>query len=360
MIPKLNVDFPVSRVFKSFYPWIKSERYDVGDGNRFYVNHARTGLRIALSALNLPKGSRVGVSMYNCYTVMNSVKAAGLEIEFLELTDNLLLDVDFLKNKKSILSAVIVTHFYGIANDVDMIRQVLPDIPIIEDCAHSYGASFNDGVEIGAKGDFAVFSVGLGKFPSIGDGGILCVNNNRYRQRVEAACEKLPSLSFRKELSMILKSHLLYLAYRPFVYGLLLPLKKRQQKKGTNRGIYRHFEAKMPKYVRYLFEKDKNKLETLKNKQLACHRRISLEIGEIKGVYLPKYDYNRGNGFLFPIIVEDVMFLENCNYIKHYEKTSHFSKSIDWASEFGYKNNCPNSEKISKKTVILPCNYKLL
>lgn len=358
MIPKLNIDFPVSMVFKSFYPWIKGERYEVCDGDRFYINHARTGLRIALSSLNLPKGSRVGVSMYNCFTVMNSVRAAGFEIEFLELTDDLLLDIEFLKNKKEVLSAVIVTHFYGIANDVDKIRETLPNIPIIEDCAHSYGASFSDGNDIGTKGDFAVFSVGLGKFPSIGDGGIMVVNNNHYSERVKAACEKLPSLSFRKELSMILKSHLLYLAYRPFVYGLLLPLKKRQQKKGIDRGMYRHIEAKMPRYVRYLFENDMDNLLLLKNIQLnnvVCLKKV---LQKVNGVCVPMLDVNHINGFLFPIIVDDKSLLSGAPFLSDLEKTSHFESSVIWAKQFGYADDCPNAEKIAKHIVVLPTYTK--
>lgn len=358
MIPKLNIDFPLSRVFKSFYPWIKGKHYDVCAGNSFYVNHARTGLRIALSSLNLPKGSRVGVSMYNCFTVMNAVRAAGLEVEFLELTDDLLLDIEFLEKKKSVLSAIIVTHFYGIANDVDKIRQVLPNIPIIEDCAHSFGASFEDGEEIGTKGDFAVFSVGLGKFPSIGDGGIMVVNNNYYSERVKAACEKLHSSSFLQESSMILKSHLLYLAYRPFIYGLLLPMKKHQQKKGTNREMYQHLEAKMPRYVRYLFENDTDNLLHLKNKQLNNVEYLKKALQKVNGVYVPILDINHINGFLFPVLVKDKSFLSKESSLSGFEKASHFENSVIWAKEFGYTDDCPNAGKIAKHIVVLPTYWK--
>lgn len=355
MIPKLNIYFPLRRVVKSFKPWIKGFEYNSCEGNVFYVNHARTGLRIALTALNLPQGSKIGVSMYNCLTVFTAIRCAGYEPEFLDINDDLLLDIEDLKKKKNNIAALIVTHFFGIVNDIDAVKNIVPDMPIIEDCAHAYGSKNIDGTDVGTKGVFSVFSIGLGKFPSIGDGGILRVNNASFMQMVTTQVEKLKNYSFHEEVVMIIKSHIKHIAYRPFVYGLLLPIKKKQQDKGALNEMYQHKEAKMPRSVRYLYEISKEDLYNQKQEQLRIHKKIRSKIAYIDGVYLPKYDYNICNGFLFPFLIDDANALNKCEYFKDFEKTSHFAKSIEWAKSIGYINNCPNAEIIAEKNVVLSC-----
>lgn len=359
MIPKLNIDFSLSKTLESFVPWVRGQVYPICADNAFFLNHARTGLRIALSSLNIPVGSRIGVSMYNCLTVMNAVRVAGFEIDFLDITNDLKLDLDDLKRKSRNLSAIIVTHFYGIANDIEAIKSIAQNIPIIEDCAHAYGSLNEDGTLVGAKGDFAVFSTGLGKFPSIGDGGILIVNNKSYLNSVSNIVTSLCRYGFVDELVMIIKGFAKHIAYRPFIYSVLLPFKKKKQECGSFTEMYQHTEAIMPRYVYYHFDKELSKTDDRKKAQQEISYRLTNLLSDVEGVYVPKYDNKLRNGFLFPIIVEREDRLIENKSLSRFEITGHFAKSVIWAKQFGYKGDCQNAEKVAKKIIVLACNYYL-
>ena len=161
MKPRLDVHFScrMKRVFLFGRPYLPVE-------NEFLLNHARSGILLALQALKLAPQSKVGVMAYNCHTVFNAVAQADCIPVFLDVTDGMTIDVEDLNKKVSGLSALVVTHLFGIQNDVALIRTKYPHLPIIEDCAHAYGIT-------DIQGDFAVFSIGQGKLPSLGDGGIL-------------------------------------------------------------------------------------------------------------------------------------------------------------------------------------------
>ena len=113
------------------------------NGRIFYVNHGRTGIRLALSALELPEGSRVGVQVFNCHTVFNAIKTAGYNPVFIDITDQFQIDIDDLKKKSNKIDALIITHLFGIPADIDKVYDILSDIPVIEDCAHSFLSKYH-------------------------------------------------------------------------------------------------------------------------------------------------------------------------------------------------------------------------
>ena len=85
IIPRLNYQWTWSDFIQSVIALFSSKISDntllklLDVEQLFYTNHARTALRIALSSLGLPKGSRVGVFIYNCHTVPAAVIKAGYE-----------------------------------------------------------------------------------------------------------------------------------------------------------------------------------------------------------------------------------------------------------------------------------------
>lgn len=64
------------------------------------------------------------------------------------------------------------------------------------------------------------------------------------------------------------------------------------------------------------------------------------------------------NCFMLPIYLENRdNFIEYCAE-NGVEAGKHFSKSIQWAKEFGYETGtCPNAERIAEKVVTLPVHY---
>ena len=130
MKPRLDIQFPLKRQWQYWF----GEEYKPKDGE-YLVNHARTGIVMALRA-TLPKGGRVGVVAYNCHTVANAVVNAGCNPFFVDVTEDLRIDVESVPVD---LDAIVVTNLFGIRNDIAAIRKRLPKAIIIVDNAHGYG-----------------------------------------------------------------------------------------------------------------------------------------------------------------------------------------------------------------------------
>jgi dTDP-4-amino-4,6-dideoxygalactose transaminase len=87
--------------------------------------------------------------------------------------------------------AVVVIHYGGIACDMARIQQIADrhDLVVIEDAAHSIGASL-DGRPLGSFGDTATVSFHETKNVQCGEGGALLVNDPRLVARAEVIQEK--------------------------------------------------------------------------------------------------------------------------------------------------------------------------
>ena len=72
--------------------------------------------------------------------------------------------------------AVVIVHFGGFAVDVESIRKALPDrVTIIEDAAHSLGARYSNGHNVGSSGNPTCFSFYANKNLSTAEGGAIAL-----------------------------------------------------------------------------------------------------------------------------------------------------------------------------------------
>ena len=156
MIPRLNISFSLNNQCTFCF----GKSYLTQNG-KYLLNQARSGVVMALYAA-LPNGGRVGVVAYNCHTVANAVVEAGCTPVFVDVTEDLHMDVQHLAGLQ--LDAIVLTNLFGIHNDIGAIRAAQPNAIIIVDNAHGYG--------LPAEGDFTVYSINQGKFPALGEGGI--------------------------------------------------------------------------------------------------------------------------------------------------------------------------------------------
>ena len=312
MIPRLQISFPLcySKEYWLGKPYFAAE-------NEFLLNHARSGILLALKAVDLPTEAGVGVMIFNCHTVVNAVAQAGFRPVFLDVTDELRLDLKDLARKADGLAALVVTHLFGILNDVKAIRLRYPNMIIIEDCAHAYGIK-----ELNS--DFAVFSIGQGKNPSIGDGGILKVLNNRYLQKTEDIFNMLPEYTWGQRMKLFFKLFGKAMLYRPWVYGwLTLPLKRKCPVQSGKELI---IQRKMCRGIRNIYKIEKERV---------IPRDAFMQVIYCDNPEEEKESYKR-NGI---------------------DTDTHFGHSIQWAREFGYEfGDCPNAEKLVNHLLMVP-NY---
>lgn len=80
--------------------------------------------------------------------------------------------------------AIMVTHLFGLPCEMGPIMELAGarGIPVIEDCAQAFGASYR-GKAIGTIGDIGCFSLQQGKHITTGEGGIVVSNNDEYARR---------------------------------------------------------------------------------------------------------------------------------------------------------------------------------
>ncbi|MCR9246792.1 MAG: DegT/DnrJ/EryC1/StrS family aminotransferase [bacterium] len=87
--------------------------------------------------------------------------------------------------------AIIVTHLFGLPCEFDAILALAKehDLPIIEDCAQAYGATWR-GQKVGTFGTLAAFSLQQGKHITTGEGGIATTNDPILARRLFLAVNK--------------------------------------------------------------------------------------------------------------------------------------------------------------------------
>lgn len=323
----------------------------------YLVNHNRSGLLLALKAIQLPEGSWVGVMAYNCHTVMNAVEDAGYKVRFLDVTKGLVLDLDDLRKKKDGISAIIVSHLFGIANDIGAVKEICPDVPIIEDCAHAFGMK-----QCGNKGDFAVFSIGAGKFPSIGEGGVLKVNTEEYRPAIDYLYSEIQQYSWQQERKLYGKLLLLHWLYKPCVYSFLtLPLLKRNNNKIAS-AKERINVRKMSKGISSVYNAVLPYMEQNKRQQQVMTEYLIGYFKNHKGVRAVCNHPVESNCFMFPLYCDDPVEIKR--ELKHHgiEAETHFRHCLIWGKEYGYQeSDCPQAEDLTHHLLMLPTykNYKL-
>lgn len=358
MIPRLDYTFNFSdfrNSLKGISQAITSDFLSTVFPNKkiLFSNHARTSLRIALSALELPKGSYIGVQAFNCITVFDAIRNAGHIPLFIDINENFMLDISDLSNKQANIKALIITHIFGLSQPILEIKKTVNQIPIIEDCAHSFLSEY-EGKKTGLLSDISIFSFGMGKFPSIGDGGFMVVNNEKYFTKVDKLHSNLSTVSTSSELKSIIGKLIISTLANPIIYSIFtFPFLKKADKKSDFRKQHKHIESSPLKNNVHQFRCKIGLIEKLLQLQQKNAKEI-VDILKIKAIHCPTITDN-WNGFMLPLIVSDRDTILK-NYIKFgVEVGKHFSSSIDWAKQYGYiENSCPHVEYIVKNIITIP------
>lgn len=338
--PRLNVSFSAS-MRDSF---IKANNEYSPRNNEFLFNHNRSAILFILNLLNI-KGGNVAVMAYNCHTVMNAIYQAGCHSIFIDVDNSLKMDTDDLQRKaqEQRIDAVIVTHLFGIPNEIDAIRNII-NVPIIEDCAHAY---LSPGC--GNNGDFAIYSLGQGKFPSIGDGGICVINNEKYLEHFKNSYSQVPQYSKGEKFSLFCRMTVKHLCYRPWIYFIMRNFKENK----TEKVIKDIKIRRMEKGISTLFnlcqpEIEKNKAHQQYNTDVLINALPDLNVR-------PLISPNVTNCFMLPVVCKNVRDIQDLFFNKGIETATHFSKCTEWAKSYGYKEReCPNTEFFTKHLLVIP------
>lgn len=143
------------------------------------VNSGTSALTLAVRALNIGKGDEVIMPGFTMSATKWAVDYNGATPVFVDVDDDLLIDLDELKKKiNSKTKAIMAVDMYGRVPDVARLKRIAGKIPIIEDACEAHGA---DGV---GYGDIVCFSFFKNKIVHAEEGGMCLTDDYNLAERM--------------------------------------------------------------------------------------------------------------------------------------------------------------------------------
>ncbi|WP_080940825.1 DegT/DnrJ/EryC1/StrS family aminotransferase [Methanosarcina mazei] len=364
LIPRFNFDYTLTDFSTSIGSLLKGESNleslyaTFGYKDFFFTNYGRTALYVILKSLHLPPKSKIGVPLYCCTVVFDSIINAGHVPRFIDINNNYTMDPEDLKDKIEDLSAVIVIHTFGRPADMDAIKKVAAGIPIVEDCSHSLLSEYK-GKITGTIGDMAIFS--LAKYLSAGGGGLLIVNNRSFTESIQKEIKDLPEPSTLDEIQHTTTAYMRAFFYHKPWFGLFgLPIGLMLENKVD---LMTKKSSKMTAGYKTYTDITSKKLGSFKNKVELQRKNSFFLLDRLRdsSLALPEEEKNTYyNYYLFPLRVSNRD--KTCEYLRKngIDTTKLFSETPKIAKNiYNYENDCPNTEAISKSIITIPNHYIL-
>lgn len=150
-------------------------------------------LEMCAFLLNIKEGDEVILPSYTFVSTANAFVIRGAKCVFVDVRPDTM-NIDENKIEAAITNktkAIVVVHYAGISCEMDRIKKIATkyDIPIVEDAAQGVMATYN-GKFLGTFGDLGCYSFHETKNYTMGEGGALIINNEKYIERAEILQEK--------------------------------------------------------------------------------------------------------------------------------------------------------------------------
>jgi len=132
-----------------------------------------------LVALGIKEGDEVIVPAFTWVSTANVVLYCGAIVVFADI-DPISFNMDPVDLKRRITTrtkAIIPVHLFGLCANMDAIKQIAGNIPLVEDGACAAGAAYN-GVPAGGLGTIGCFSFHPRKSITTGEGGMITTNDD--------------------------------------------------------------------------------------------------------------------------------------------------------------------------------------
>lgn len=347
--------------------------FKVEPNSVFLYGSARMGLYSLLIANEDDKRDEVIVAGYTCVVVTNAIKYAGAKAVYIDVEeDNLNIDPDMLRGAiNENTKAIIFTHNYGITCEyIDAFKMEFPNIMIIEDAAHTFGSVTKDGRKAGTLGDASFFSLEYSKPLTSGMGGIVLVNNDTLREKIQKKYHKLSVYPFftRMRILATLKMHLFsssrynaflkrYMAGVLYLTGLLYrsPSAELKGERPT------HYPVRLSSglaYFAYMQLKEIEKINKIKGELAGKYYEAFKNIKGLRQYYNTDYVYAR-----YPLLFDRGIRPSKIKAIKDEMKRSGivagewFNDVVHPKGSFRYcyiDGSCPVGESVAERMINFP------
>ncbi len=152
------------------------EEFAAQTGAQFCLAVASGGyaMTTALRACGIGHGDTVLTNAFTLAPVPGAIAAVGATPIYVGVTENLVIDLDDLKSKLDQARVLLLSHMRGHICDMDLLMDMCnaAGVTVIEDCAHTMGATWN-GTPSGRFGKFGCYSCQTYKHVNSGEGGLL-------------------------------------------------------------------------------------------------------------------------------------------------------------------------------------------
>lgn len=171
---------PYLREFQKKFAALCGTKYAFG------VSSGNAAIYVGLRACGVDRGDWVAVPTYTHIGSVAPIALAGAKPLFVDVDKYGNIDPRDLKrsmeNKK--VKAIVVVHQLGQPCEMDEIKNIAPDIHIVEDASHALGAEYK-GEKAGSLGSAGCFSIGGGRTKTVGtgEGGMVTVNDDELAER---------------------------------------------------------------------------------------------------------------------------------------------------------------------------------
>lgn len=335
-----------------------------GIGNSFTIGSGRAALVIALRALNLKSGAQIGVPLYCCPVVLGAIELADCHPHFIDIEPyTCCIAAQDLANKIDHLDAVIAVHMFGNMCDMQGLRAIAKDKPIIEDCAQALGSKI-DNAAAGSFGDIAFFSFRSGKYLSAGEGGAVFSANQEYRNRLAKLIASLPHRSYRDEILHVIITYIRSKLRSKPLYGLIGHQLWAFYNKSASPSVKASISINnIYKSDHAIAAKRLMSIDAAIDKQRDNARLYSHELMLGQGMICTEKPGTFHNCYLYPILfsstkqrdlISEDLYKKGIGTIKPYHDIAAIA-----AKYHGYIGNCPISEKTAERILAIPNHYNL-
>lgn len=167
--------------------------------NRFNANRVMlttsgsTALDMAALLCGLEPGDEVILPSFTFSSTANAFVLAGAKLVFVDIRPDTM-NIDETKIEKAITDRTRVicpVHYAGVACEMDIIMDIARrhNLLIVEDAAQGVMSTYK-GKALGTIGDFGCYSFHETKNYSMGEGGAIVINNDKYIEKAEILREK--------------------------------------------------------------------------------------------------------------------------------------------------------------------------
>lgn len=358
MIPRYSLNYSLSQLIRSLLLKRSSSGRSFFEESReqIFTSDGSGAFRILLRSLNLDRGEKVVVPLLTCERVAAAVVSEGLTPVFADVTPAKLMSTpqDYVDAcLKSGAKVIVPVSMWGYPVDISEIKNKVPvDVSIIQDCCLSFGSSVS-GLADGFHANAAFYSFGSGKPLCLGCGGALSIRKSSNEKLNTVGIDQL---GWTARLSRCFKVCIKSIFFNKWLYFIVFNLRKSRPSNEQN--FFAQDLHLMPDEFEHLLNQnitmvERSIKEAEKNYSLLCGFLSEHSIDYIKPSDNVKWNY-----WMFPILLP---LHKNVGTIKKraeragfevitpYEQTLAIAKSL-WS----YSGECPNSEGILDKLILIP------